>query len=136
MDDSDGSDRKLQKLNLPPVDPLVAPGKLAPDEVVTENLDVVSDDEDAPMTGVISEKTAGTKMEVDEEEEEDPLDAFMKDNTKEVKKVNEEDLKRFGGPVTEGPRAEVLNEDDDGPDEDEPSKDGPMTAEDILALAA
>jgi ATP-dependent RNA helicase DDX46/PRP5 len=88
------------------------------------------------MTGVISEKTADTKMEVDEEEEEDPLDAFMKDNTKEVKKVNEEDLKRFGGPVTEGPRAEVLNEEDDGPDEDEPSKDGPMTAEDILALAA
>jgi ATP-dependent RNA helicase DDX46/PRP5 len=137
MDDSDASDRKLQKLNLPPVDPLVAPGGLAPDEMVSENLDVVSDDEDEVVPGLGStSKSASNKMEVDEEEEEDPLDAFMKGNTEEVKKVNKEDEKKFGGPVTSGPRAEVLNEDDEGGEEDEPQRDGPMTAEDILALAA
>ena len=137
MDDSDASDRKLQKLNLPPVDPLVAPGGLAPDEMVSENLDVVSDDEDEVVPGLGStSKSASNQMEVDEEEEEDPLDAFMKGNTEEVKKVNKEDEKKFGGPVTSGPRAEVLNEDDEGGEEDEPQRDGPMTAEDILALAA
>jgi len=140
MDDSDASDRKLQKLNLPPVDPLVAPGGLAPDEMVSENLDVVSDDEDGddPMDGLAAAAIKSTdKMEVDgEDEEEDPLDAFMKGNTEEVKKVNKEDEAKFGGPVTSGPRSEVLNEDNDIGDDDEPQRDGPMTAEDILALAA
>jgi ATP-dependent RNA helicase DDX46/PRP5 len=140
MDDSDASDRKLQKLNLPPVDPLVAPGGLAPDEMVSENLDVVSDDEDGDdaMEGLAAAAIkSNDKMEVDgEDEEEDPLDAFMKGNTEEVKKVNKEDEAKFGGPVTSGPRSEVLNEDDDIGDDDEPQRDGPMTAEDILALAA
>ncbi len=143
MDDTDTSKRKLQKLTLPPVDPLIAP-RAGPEDggAVTENLDVVEDEDDDAMDVDVKPAVNGsTQAEAaDDDDEEDPLDAFMKENVKEVKKVDAEDEKRFGtSAAIENNKSEVLNLDDDGPDEEDEGKtenNGPLTSEDILALAA
>ncbi len=99
MDDFAETDRKLVKLgDMPAVD-------LAQVETsVGENLEADDDDDvlpsDAPM-----------KDAEPENEDEDPLDAFMTDVTKEVKKVNAQDRLKMGGKAPPGdPNAE---EDDD-----------------------
>jgi ATP-dependent RNA helicase DDX46/PRP5 len=134
MDDTDTSSRKLQKLALPPVDPLMLPGSSVPGGTVTENLDVVDDDDDDAMDVDKPEVTNAANAGEDEEEE-DPLDAFMKENTKEVKKVDAEDEKRFGKSAATV-REEVLNLDDDeaDPEEEEmPANNGVLSSEEILA---
>jgi ATP-dependent RNA helicase DDX46/PRP5 len=133
MDDTDTSNRKLQKLALPPVDPLMLPGSSIPGGTVTENLDVVdeSDDEDDAMD---VDKVAPSAA-ADDEEEEDPLDAFMKENTKEVIKVDAEDEKKFGKSATTV-RQEVLNQSDDEMEVEEeelPTNNGILSSEEILA---
>ncbi len=134
MDDTDTSNRKLQKLALPPVDPLMLPGSSIPGGTVTENLDVVDESDDDEDDAMDVDKAAPSAV-ADEEEEEDPLDAFMKENTKEVKKVDAEDEMKFGKPVTTV-RQEVLNLSDDEPEVEEeelPVNNGVLSSEEILA---
>lgn len=136
MDDSDTSDRKLQKLALPPVDPLVLPGLggVAP---VTENLEADYDDDDEDAMDVDSHPTAPVTQGEDDDEE-DPLDAFMKSNVEEVKRVDKEDEEKTGVTAT-STRLQNLNdidEDENEEDEDGEGKHGPLTPEEILALAA
>jgi ATP-dependent RNA helicase DDX46/PRP5 len=82
---------------------------------------------------------AQMKATEDEEDEPDPLDAFMADVTKEVKQVNEQDLKRFGkgrdSALAEIVMADIedTREGDDVGEGDELDK---AEAQDILALAA
>lgn len=113
---------------LPPIAPLLVPGAVPGDGAAeVGDLDAVSDDEDK----------AGGKMDVDEEEEEDdPLDAFMKENVKQVKTIDTLDQARHGAPGKSSIRENLADLDSDGSDVDEDGTNGPMTAEDILALAA
>lgn len=128
LDDAEHSERKLEKLVLPPIAPLLVPGAVAGDGAAeVGDLDAVSDDEDK----------AGDKMDVDEEEEDDdPLDAFMKENVKQVKTIDTLDQARHGAPGKSSIRENLADLDSDGSDDDEDGQNGPMTAEDILALAA
>ncbi|GHJ85929.1 hypothetical protein NliqN6_2331 [Naganishia liquefaciens] len=135
LDDAEHSERKLQKLVLPPIAPLLVPGTIGEGAVEAPevgDLDAVSDDEDEkPMQ-------AADKMDADDEED-DPLDAFMKENVKQVKTIDSQDQARHGGSnkKSSGARENLADLDDellsDGDDEE---GNGPMTAEDILALAA
>lgn len=129
LDDAEQSERKLEKLVLPPIAPLLVPGAAAGPGAEVGDLDAVSDDE-AETKG-----KGDDKMEVDEEEEDDPLDAFMKENTQQVKTIDTLDRTRHGSASGKTSIRENLADLDSASD-DEDGKDGPMTAEDILALAA
>lgn len=128
LDDSDASDRKLQKLALPPVDPLVLPGGAAV-ERVPDNLEADDDDDEDEVMEVDSKPAA------DQDDEEDPLDAFMKENVAEVQKVDKADEKRFGVSAATA-RLQNLNDLDEDDDDEEEGRHGPLSAEEILALAA
>lgn len=92
MDDFAESGRKLVKLgDMPPVDLALTEGAS-----VGENLEVDEDDEAQPDT-VMKEPDA------EEEEEIDPLDAYMTGVGQEVKKVNAEDRKRINGGASRMP---------------------------------
>ncbi|KAJ9123420.1 hypothetical protein QFC22_001622 [Naganishia vaughanmartiniae] len=164
LDDAEQSERKLQKLVLPPIAPLLPAGVVGSaagvegEEMTVGDLDAVSDDEDdeggllAPGKGGDAE---GGKMQVDdavdddrggEGEEEDPLDAFMKENVKQVQTIDKEDLAQQGD--AKNPKKSTTSREnladvddqnvpsDDGEDGENGNGNGPMTAEDILALAA
>lgn len=99
-DDDDEGDRKLLKLDLPSFDPEVQSGTAANVEAVTEDMAAVEGEENEDDSTAVKQEngTNGTdsKMDVDEEEDEDPLDAFMKSNTAEVKRVTQQDRQRQG----------------------------------------
>lgn len=102
LDDDVVEDRKLEKLDLPDIDPEVQSGEAANVEQVTEDMAAEEADEDekdvvmADANGTNGTNgTNGNGMDVDEEDEEDPLDAFMRENTKQVKSVNVSDAKRL-----------------------------------------
>lgn len=83
----------------------------------------------------------GDKMDVDEavqeEEEEDPLDAFMSGVKDEVSRVNESDKKRMGTASNPVVTAARFDDNDDEEEEEKKEEDvSKMSAEDILALAA
>ena len=102
LDDEEESDRKLQKLDLPPVLPEIQTGDA--EDQIGDDLAVEED---------IKPEIKDEKMDVDEpkveEEEEDELEAFMKQNNQEVKRVNTTDAKKLG----------LLNLEDDSDDEAE-----------------
>lgn len=135
LDDAEHNERKLQKLVLPPIAPLLVPGAVSEGTVETSgvgDLDAVSDDDDEKPG------QATDKMDVDEEED-DPLDAFMKENVKQVKTIDSQDQARHGAPTkrSTGARENLADLDDELlSDDDDEEGNGPMTAEDILALAA
>ncbi|CAO1638057.1 unnamed protein product [Parajaminaea phylloscopi] len=138
--------RQLKRLNLPPVDPLLKPGaggKVGSGSDMEG--DDADDDDDDGSDQVVDPKdvTNASQMELDgDEEEEDPLDAFMNTVQSEVKVVDAKDLKRLGVTASRI-KAPVMGQDEDeaptngtaeGRDDlDELDKAG---AEDILALAA
>jgi ATP-dependent RNA helicase DDX46/PRP5 len=103
-EDEDGP-RKLEKLDLPDVDPTILDETTA-DGTAAIGADLAAEDVDAAEEKPdISEETKGdVKMEVDEpakkeeeeEEEEDPLDAYMKEIGQDVTEVNRTDAKRLG----------------------------------------
>ncbi|CAO1614286.1 unnamed protein product [Sympodiomycopsis kandeliae] len=158
MDDAGDQPVKKQfkKLNLPPVDPLLKPGaggKVGPGSDLEED----DDDGDDEGVGVDDEGQQGNgdrnAMQVDRpggetaaategqdqdnDEEEDPLDAFMKTVKKEVKSVNDSDRRRSGFGVV----APIVGDDTesrelDGDDDKEPDELDAARAEDIMALAA
>jgi ATP-dependent RNA helicase DDX46/PRP5 len=150
--DDAAPERKLQKLeDLPEFDPEVQSGNaasldaigddMAAEDVDEEQMDVKPDIKPDLDTenGAVPETANGsaanghangsTKMEVDEEEEEDELDKFMRENTLEVKQVNQADAKRQG-------LLAVDNESDDEPEVRDKQEDSLAKQEEMLQLAA
>ncbi|KAF9451634.1 P-loop containing nucleoside triphosphate hydrolase protein [Macrolepiota fuliginosa MF-IS2] len=135
MDDSVETKRKLETLgDMPAVDMTMK------DEAVVGDLEVDDDDEEANRIDQALKAKAKDAMEVDEEEV-DPLDAFMSEVGVEVTKVNMEDMKRMVG--TNAQSRVRLDErmGDDGIEEEvEEAVDEidatELNPEDILALAA
>ena len=140
MDDSVETKRKLETLgDMPAVDMTMAEG-----EASVGDLEVDDDDEEANrMDQVMKKKIADAEaIEVDDDEV-DPLDAFMSGVKEEVKKVNDEDLKKAPGGVN---RSHIRLDDrmvEDGiEDATEPAgatdelDATDLNPEDILALAA
>ncbi|KAH0840058.1 P-loop containing nucleoside triphosphate hydrolase protein [Lanmaoa asiatica] len=91
MDDSVETKRKLETLgDMPAVDMTMADG-----EASVGDLEVDDDDEEANrMDQALKNKSTDA---LEEDEEMDPLDAFMSNVKEEVKKVNEEDLLKMNG---------------------------------------
>ena len=87
--------RKLETLgDMPAVDMTMAEG-----EASVGDLEVDDDDEEANMMDQAAKKQTkpADAMDVDDDDDVDPLDAFMSGVKDEVKKVNDEDLKKIGG---------------------------------------
>jgi ATP-dependent RNA helicase DDX46/PRP5 len=140
MDDTIDTKRKLEVLSdMPAIDMT-----MKEDEAKIGDLEIdddEGDDEAAPAPEAVSKPAEVQSMDVDEDDEVDPLEAFMSGVKDEVKKVNEEDLKKMVGP---GRLRERLDDrmNEDGPDdageggvEDELDATE-LNPEDILALAA
>ncbi|WVN85262.1 pre-mRNA-processing ATP-dependent RNA helicase PRP5 [Cryptococcus depauperatus CBS 7841] len=100
LNDEDVTNRKLQKLDLPDFDPQVQSGEAAQVGAIGNDMAVAEgDDNEDDIVQIESNNTDDTKMDVDkkpEEEEEDPLDAFMRENAEQVSEVNLADAKRMG----------------------------------------
>ncbi|KAJ3573344.1 hypothetical protein NP233_g2495 [Leucocoprinus birnbaumii] len=137
MDDVVETKRKLEVLeDMPAVDMTMK------DDTTVGDLEVDDDDEEANRMDQALKAKAKDAMEVDDEEELDPLDAFMSGVKEEVKKVNLEDMKKMVGP--NGTQSRVrLDENmvDDGVEEEPDTAVDEIDAtelnpEDILALAA
>lgn len=101
LDDEDTSDRKLQKLDLPDFDPEVQSGDAAQVGSIGADLAVADGDEDDDTVVKQEEEKMDIDEKVEEHEEEDPLDAFMRDNVQQVVEVNKADAKRMGLRVAE-----------------------------------
>jgi ATP-dependent RNA helicase DDX46/PRP5 len=146
LDDSVETKRQLEVLgDMPAVDMTMADG-----EAGIGDLEVDDDDEDANRIDAESKAKARAKaqakeqnaMDVDDNDDLDPLDAFMDGVKDEVKKVNAEDLQKMVGSGRLPDRGDDrMNEagadDDDGEVEAEDELDTTdLNPEDILALAA
>ena len=105
------------------------------------------DAEDAPHVGRSSQPGhANADMDVDDDEEEDPLDAFMSTVKSQVAQVNADDRRKAGAKGESGSdraktKAVILGQDDsDGEVEDQNEEtdelDRVVATEDLLALAA
>ncbi|CAB4423603.1 unnamed protein product [Rhizophagus irregularis] len=96
---------------------------------------LVAEEEEKSTTSGLSIKDSGDQMQTDNGEEEDPLDAFMKDVEVEVEQLNEQDKKR-AKQVAKGKnkvdKSEKAIQDEDDAEDEELGSD----PEDILALAA
>ncbi|KAJ7086764.1 P-loop containing nucleoside triphosphate hydrolase protein [Mycena epipterygia] len=93
MDDSVETKRKLETLgDMPAIDMTMAEG-----EASVGDLEVDDDDEEANRMDQAAKTKAKEAMDVDEEDEVDPLDAFMSGVKEEVTKVNLEDMKKVVG---------------------------------------
>jgi ATP-dependent RNA helicase DDX46/PRP5 len=93
MDDAVETKRKLETLgDMPAVDMTMAEG-----EASVGDLEVDDDDEEANRMDQALKHKAKDAMEVDEDDDIDPLDAFMSGVKDEVKKVNLEDMKKIVG---------------------------------------
>lgn len=131
MDDSEETKRKLETLDLPEVDMSMADG-----QVGIGNLEG-DDDEDEEAAKMNVDKAADA---MDEEDEIDPLDAFMSGVKEEVKKVNLEDMQKINTSGGSRVRLDERMADDAGDDVEGPELDEfdttELNPEDILALAA
>ncbi|SAM77425.1 related to RNA helicase [Ustilago bromivora] len=126
--------------DLPPLDPTVQSSAL-------KGFFADDDDDDDSTPPAPSSKRADANNNMDVDEEEDPLDAFMSTVKSQVAQVNAEDRRKAGtsgdaSSKTNKPKAVILGQDDsDGeaedPDEelDELDRVGVAT-EDLLAIAA
>ena len=101
-DDEDGP-RKLEKLDLPDVDPTVHTEESAGAPTIGADLaaeDVEAENEaDKPEIKDIKmevDEPAKPEVKEEEEEEEDPLDAYMKEIGQDVSETNKTDAKRLG----------------------------------------
>lgn len=137
MDDSDETKlRKLETLgDMPAVDMTMADG-----EASVGDLEVDDDDEEANRMDQAIKSKAAVAMEEDDDAI-DPLDAFMSGVSEEVKKVDEDDLKKMNGSkVSREPMAERMGDEEEDEvieavieDELDTTE---LNPEDILALAA
>lgn len=137
LDDSIESKRKLEKLgDMPAVDM-----SMTEDGVGVGDLEVDDDDDDANRMDQVIKANTNDAMDVDEDDEADPLDAFMSSVKEEVKKVNMEDLKKIGINGQARVRLDERVAEEGGDDENENIVVDELDAtelnpEDILALAA
>jgi hypothetical protein len=93
MDDSVETKRKLETLgDMPAVDMTMAEG-----EAGVGDLEVDDDDEEANRMDQVMQTKAKDTMDIDDEEDVDPLDQFMSGVKEEVTKVNLEDMKKIVG---------------------------------------
>jgi ATP-dependent RNA helicase DDX46/PRP5 len=138
MDDSvETKKRKLETLGeMPAVDMTMADG-----EASVGDLEVDDDDEEANRMDQAIKSKAAVAMDEDEDAV-DPLDAFMSGVSEEVKKVDEDDLKKINGSKgSREPLADGMGDDGDDDEvveavvEDELDTTE-LNPEDILALAA
>ncbi|KAJ6599192.1 P-loop containing nucleoside triphosphate hydrolase protein [Mycena vulgaris] len=139
MDDSVETKRKLETLgDMPAIDMTMAEG-----EASVGDLEVDDDDEEANRMDQAAKNKAKEAMDVDEEDEVDPLDAFMSNVKEEVTKVNLEDMKKVVG--APGGRSRIRLDERMIEDGSEDVADAVVTdeldatelnPEDILALAA
>ncbi|KAF9569353.1 P-loop containing nucleoside triphosphate hydrolase protein [Agrocybe pediades] len=137
LDDAVESKRKLETLgDMPAIDMT-----MAEDEAGVGDLEVDDDDEEANRMDQALKAKAKDAMEVDEEDE-DPLDAFMSEVKKEVKKVNMEDMQKIGAAagrsrirLDERMIDNDMDDDTEAPVPDELDATD-LNPEDILALAA
>ena len=139
MDDSVETKRKLETLgDMPAIDMTMAEGEAVGDLEVDDD-----DDEANTMDTSVKEQVVPTEaMEVDDDEI-DPLDAFMSGVKDEVQKVNEEDMKKIGG---DAGRSHIRLDERMADEGGEDNPDGTnvvdeldatdLNPEDILALAA
>jgi ATP-dependent RNA helicase DDX46/PRP5 len=138
MDDAVETKRKLETLGeMPAVDMTMAEG-----EASVGDLEVDDDDDEANTTDHALNVKSDDAMETDEDDV-DPLDAFMSGVKDEVKKVNAEDMKKIVG--APGGRSRIrlderMNEDGNEDITDAAVADEldatDLNPEDILALAA
>ncbi|KAJ7047496.1 P-loop containing nucleoside triphosphate hydrolase protein [Mycena alexandri] len=136
MDDSVETKRKLETLgDMPAIDMTMAEG-----EASVGDLEVDDDDEEANRMDQAAKIKAKEAMDVDEDEL-DPLDAFMSSVKQEVTKVNLEDMKKVVG--APGGRSRIRLDErmiEDGSEDVEVAADEldttELNPEDILALAA
>ena len=137
MDDATETKRMLQKLgDMPDVDMSMP----AVEESVGENLEVDDDDDEANRLDQQNKAKAKEAMDVDEEEI-DPLDAFMSEVKQEVKKVDDMDMTKMLEDPTYRRRVEERMGDEGGEEEEENGVADELDVtdlnpEDILALAA
>ena len=137
MDDATETTRKLQKLgDMPDIDMSMP----AVEESVGENLEVDDDDDEANRLDQQSKEKAKDAMDVDEEDI-DPLDAFMSEVKQEVKKVDDMDVKKMmEDPSYRRRQEERMGEEGGDEEEVEVAADEldvtELNPEDILALAA
>ncbi|KAG9317590.1 P-loop containing nucleoside triphosphate hydrolase protein, partial [Chiua virens] len=135
MDDSVETKRKLETLgDMPAVDMTMADG-----EASVGDLEVDDDDEEANRMDQALKNKAADAME--EEDDIDPLDAFMSGVKEEVQKVNEEDILKMNGSGSSRVRLDERMADESGEEVVEPVVEDELDAtelnpEDILALAA
>lgn len=129
MDDSVETKRKLETLDLPEVDMSMNDGKIG---------DLEADDDEDDEAHKMDVDKAKDAMDEDEDEV-DPLDAFMSGVKEEVKKVTIEDLKKLnasaGSRVRLDDQTDEPGDDVEGPEPDE-LDNTELNPEDILALAA
>ena len=140
LDDVVESKRKLETLgDMPAVDMT-----MAEDEAGVGDLEVDDDDEEANRMDQAIKAKAKDTIHVDEDDEVDPLDAFMSDVKEEVKKVNLEDMKKILG-ANGGGRSRIRLDErmvENGMEEDvedvvlDELDATDLNPEDILALAA
>ena len=101
LDDETAPDRKLQKLDLPEVNPEVqsgeAVGEIGDDLAVVDGDEAMETQEVKPKIEVNGKFDA---MDVDQKptggDDDDELEAFMRENNAEVKRVNTTDANRHG----------------------------------------
>lgn len=137
LDDAVESKRKLETLgDMPAVDM-----SMGDESAGVGDLEVDDDDEEANRMDEAIKAKAKDAMDIDEEEE-DPLDAFMSEVKEEVKKVNMEDIQKMGlAPGRSRIRLDErmiengMEEEAEGPEPDELDATD-LNPEDILALAA
>lgn len=135
MDDSVETKRKLETLgDMPEIDMTMDEG-----ETIGGDLEGDDDDDEANRIDQVLKSKAKDAMDVDDDDE-DPLDAFMSGVKAEVKKVNQEDLQKIIG--DSGRKRLDVNMNEDGPEEvaGPPAPDEldttELNPEEILALAA
>lgn len=130
MDDRVEPTRNIQVIGDIPVD--MSMSKDAPG--IGENLEAEDDDDDLPKMEIDEPKGA----QVMDEDEDDPLDAFMTSVVQEVSKVNAEDRKKTAKNRQTRPMDDDLEVDDENeyqmPVDELDTTD--LNPEDILALAA
>ncbi|PWN37778.1 P-loop containing nucleoside triphosphate hydrolase protein [Meira miltonrushii] len=154
LDDTNDQAKQIQRFELPPMmDAEVTESKDEGDD--EEELGLVDDQEvhgnREEIAATLKEKRLQAtvhdeeKMQLDdneaEEEEIDPLDAFMAGVTKEVKQVNDEDTRRMGkGKASQLAEVVGVKNDEAGGGKDDDDDEGDeldkAEAQDIMALAA
>jgi ATP-dependent RNA helicase DDX46/PRP5 len=137
LDDSIESKRKLEKLgDMPAVDMSMTEGGVG-----VGDLEVDDDDDEANRMDQAIKTKENDAMDVADDDDADPLDAFMYNVKEEVKKVNMEDMKKIGANGQARLRLDERTVEEGGDDENENVVVDELDAtelnpEDILALAA